>query len=75
MGYTLQSIASGASFLNSIAWSHAHFGGYHFDSSSLNTLANPWYSLGISTFFTYCCTLMASSVEVVAHKWQFWVIS
>src|SRR6266702_8320932 len=66
--YTLQSIASGASFLNSMAWSQARFGGYRFDSSSLNTLANLWYSLGISAFCVYCCALIASSVEVVACR-------
>src|SRR6266702_4338983 len=67
MGYTLQSIASGASFLNSIAWSQALLGGYRFESSSLNTLANCWYSAGTSTFLMYCCAWMASSVEVVAQ--------
>src|SRR6266702_6278068 len=70
IGYTLQSTASGASFLNSIAWSQALFGGYHFDSSSLNTLANCRYSAGTSTFFVYCCALIASSVEVVACTQQ-----
>src|SRR6266702_3890154 len=70
MGYTLQSTASGASFLNLIAWSQALLGGYRFESSSLNTLANCWYSVGTSTFFVHCCALMASSVEVVACPWQ-----
>src|SRR6266702_1644908 len=68
--YTLQSIASGASFLNLMAWSQACFGGYCFDSSLLNTLANWRYSVGTSTFFVNCCALMASSVEVVAHVLQ-----
>src|SRR6266581_2221609 len=66
IGYTLQSTASGASFLNSIAWSHARFGGNRFDSCLLNTLVNCWYSAGTSTFFVYCCAWIASSVEVVA---------
>jgi hypothetical protein len=64
IGYILHSMASGAPGLNSIAWSHACHGGNHFDSSSLNTLANFWYSQGISTFFVYCWVATASSTEV-----------
>src|SRR6266702_6488069 len=53
-----------------MAWSQACFGGYRFDSSSLNTLVNCQYSMGTSTFFVYCCALIVSSVEVVVHRWQ-----
>src|SRR6266702_801603 len=64
-GYTLQLIASRASFLNSIAWSQALFGGYHFDSSSPNTLAKSWYSFGTSILVVYCCACIASLVAIV----------
>jgi hypothetical protein len=64
MGYILQSIVSGIPGLKSMAWSHERHGGNCCDSSSLNTLANVLYSLGISTFFVYCWAAMASSTEV-----------
>jgi hypothetical protein len=57
-------MASGAPGLNSMAWSHDRLGGNHFDSSSLNILANTRYSLGISTFFVYCWAATASSTDV-----------
>jgi hypothetical protein len=64
IGYILHSMASGAPGLNSMAWSHARCGGNHFDSSSLNTLANFRYSWGITTFVVYCWAVTASSTEV-----------
>src|SRR6266702_1677411 len=64
-GYTLQSIMSSASFLNSIAWSHALLGGYCFNSSSLNTLVKSLYSFGTLVLVVYCCACMASSVAIV----------
>src|ERR1700761_8031170 len=54
IGYTLQLIASGAPFLNSIIWSQGCEGGKHCDSFSLKTFANCWYCGGISTFLVYC---------------------
>jgi hypothetical protein len=64
IGYTLQSIASGAPGLKSIVWSHVLLGRNCWDSSLLNTFANALYSLGISTFFVYCWVATASSTEV-----------
>jgi hypothetical protein len=61
-------MASGAPGLNSMVWSHDRLGGNHFDSSSLNTLANALYSFGISTFFVYCWAATASSTKV------FWIV-
>jgi hypothetical protein len=63
IGYILHSMASGVPGLNSTAWSHVRHGGNRFDSSSLNTLANCWYSRGISTFFVYCWAVTASSTD------------
>jgi hypothetical protein len=63
IGYILHSMASGAPGLNSMAWSQVRRGGNRFDSSSLNTLANFWYSCSISTFFVYCWAATARSTE------------
>ena len=54
MGYTLQEMELGASGLRVMAWSKSLDGGKRCDSSSLNTLANCRYSLGILAAFVYC---------------------
>jgi hypothetical protein len=56
-------MVSGAPGLNSMAWLHDRLGGNRFDSSSLKTFANFWYSFGISTFLVYCWAATASSTE------------
>jgi hypothetical protein len=56
-------MASGAPGLNSMAWSQGRLGGNHFDSSSLKTFTNFWYSFRISTFLVYCWAATASSTE------------
>jgi hypothetical protein len=63
IGYTLQSMTSGAPGLKSMAWSHERLSGNRCNSSLLNTFANFWYSFGISTFFVYCWATTASSTE------------
>src|SRR5580693_10139446 len=70
MGYTLQLMASGASFLRVMAWSQVLLGGKHCDSSLLNTDAKRWYSGGSVTSF-FDCALMASSVDatLVVQSW------
>jgi hypothetical protein len=62
MGYTLQSNASGAPGLRSIAWSHSLDGGNLSAASLLNSRANFWYSGGSSALV--CCSpaCIASSV-------------
>ena len=73
MRYTLQSIAFGAPSFNSIAWSHGLDGGNWWASSLLKTLQCHLYSLGISTFFVYCCASCASwdAIDVlIPHLWD-----
>jgi hypothetical protein len=54
MGYTLQSNASGAPGLRSMAWSHSLDGGNLSAASSLNNRANSWYTGGSSALV--CCS-------------------
>ncbi len=49
-----------------MVWSHALFGGYHFNSSSLNTFAYAWYLGGIVVLVVYCCAATMRSVAIVA---------
>ena len=65
MGYTLQSMASGAPLLKSIAWSQGREGGNLCTSSSLNTEAYLLYTSGSSTFEGSDLACMASSVAMV----------
>jgi hypothetical protein len=50
----LQSSASGALGLRSMAWSHSLDGGNLSAASSLNSRENSWYSLGSSALI--CCS-------------------
>jgi hypothetical protein len=63
MGYTLQSNASGAPGLRSIAWSHSLAGGKRSAASSLKSQANSLYSSGS---FASCCSAPASIAKSVA---------
>jgi hypothetical protein len=63
MGYILHSMASGTPGLKSMAWLHDRRGGNLFDSSSLKTFANFWYSLGIATCLVYCWAATAKSTD------------
>jgi hypothetical protein len=66
MGYTLQSSASGAPGLRSMAWSHSLDGGNLSAASLLNNQANSWYSLGSSA--SVCCS-PAWIARSVATPW------
>ena len=57
-------MASGASGLRSMAWSHGRDGGNRWDASSLNNHLNRSYTAGISTFFWPSPAWIASSVAI-----------
>jgi hypothetical protein len=63
MGYTLQSSASGAPGLRSMAWSHSRAGGKWSAASLLKSRANSSYSSGS---FVSCCSAPASIAKSVA---------
>ena len=65
IGYTLQSMASGALLLKSITWSQGREGGNLCASSSLNTKAFFLFTSGSSTFKGSDLACMARSVVML----------
>src|SRR6266404_7230765 len=57
-------MTSGVPGLSSMVWSHGHFGGNHWATSSLNTLACCWYFSGTLILVVYCSACHARSVEM-----------